>query len=286
MSRRASFTRRLLDALWRDYRSRVPYVRTYERLVADAGGRFRNDHVAFRTFALQSRADGIFQVARPFEALGWTAETAYRFHDKHLSAVHLRHPDPALPKVFVSELRVWELPQDDRRRIGAAVKRRKTGLTESELAGLASLKGPPAGLLERLIRHFDRPWSAPTKRDVLALDRVSQYAAWTLLFGYRVNHFTARVNAHGVRALGDIEKTVAALLGAGVPMKPEIEGARGSKLRQSATAAAELNAPVAGATGVLRWPYAYFELAERRGGFEGFLGGQASQLFEMTKRSS
>jgi hypothetical protein len=40
------------------------------------------------------------------------------------------------------------------------------------------------------------------------------------------------------------------------------------------------------------WTYAYFELAERgevadesgrRGRFEGFLGPQATQLFEMTK---
>jgi hypothetical protein len=45
----------------------------------------------------------------------------------------------------------------------------------------------------------------------------------------------------------------------------------------------------------MAWSYAYFELAERgtvldpdsgqRRRFEGFLGPQATQLFEMTKRS-
>ena len=285
MTSRDLIARRFLDALWTDYRARVPYARTYQDLLARAGGRFANDHVAFRTFALQSAEDGIFQVARPFEALGWVAETAYRFPDKSLSAIHLRHPRREFPKVFVSELRVWELPAAARARIQRAVRPRYAGLADSELAALAAAKGSASRLVARLLRHFDRPWPAPTKRDVLALDRVSQYAAWTLLFGYRVNHFTASINAHGVKSLSDIEKTVAALRAAGVPMKPEIEGARGSKLRQSATAAALANAPVAGAPFAWRWPYAYFELAERSGGFEGFLGGQAAQLFEMTKKA-
>ncbi|MBI4348201.1 MAG: DUF1338 domain-containing protein [Elusimicrobia bacterium] len=283
MTPRERFALRLLDALWRDYRSRVPYARVYEDVLAQAGGRFANDHVAFRTFALQAE-DGLFQVARPFEALGWVGETAYRFPDKGLSALHLRHPDASFPKVFVSELRVWELPAPARARIRRSVRPRIAGLSDAELAALAAPGGPPARMLARLLRHFDRPWPAPKASDVLALDRVSQYAAWTLLFGYRVNHFTASINAHGVAALAGIERTVAALREAGVPMKAEIEGARGSKLRQSATAAAEADAEVRGPKRRLRWPYAYFELAERSGGFEGFLGGQAAQLFEMTRR--
>ncbi|MBI5201320.1 MAG: DUF1338 domain-containing protein [Elusimicrobia bacterium] len=282
MTGRDVFASRLLDALWKDYRARVPYARTYQKLVSDSGAQFRNDHVAFRSFALGD--DGIARIARPFEALGWVAETAYRFPDKSLSAIHLRHPEPGFPKVFVSELRVWELPPDARRRLAAAVERGRPGLSDGELSALASAK-PPSSLLGRLLAHFDRPWPAPKAADVLALDRVSQYAAWTLLFGRRVNNFTASINAHGKGPLSDLEKTVAALRAAGVPMKAEIEGARGSKLRQSATAAAEAEAPVAGAPRVLRWPYAYFELAERRGGFEGFLGGQAAQLFEMTRRA-
>jgi hypothetical protein len=30
-------------------------------------------------------------------------------------------------------------------------------------------------------------------------------------------------------------------------------------------------------------PYAYFEFAQRQDGFDGFLGQQARQLFDMTK---
>jgi len=80
-----------------------------------------------------------------------------------------------------------------------------------------------------------------------------------------------------------------------VPMKEDIEGVPGSKLRQSATAAATCDVEVTRDGGVASesWTYAYYELAERgqvtdpESGaavrFEGFLGPQATQLFEMTR---
>ncbi|MEQ1920108.1 MAG: DUF1338 family protein, partial [Elusimicrobiota bacterium] len=84
---------------------------------------------------------------------------------------------------------------------------------------------------------------------------------------------------------------VAALKAAGVPMKPDIEGGPGSKLRQSSTLAVVLPVEMRSGARVVKkpWTYAYFELAERplQNGqrFEGFLGGQAANLFEMTRRS-
>ena len=78
-------------------------------------------------------------------------------------------------------------------------------------------------------------------------------------------------------------------------MKETIEGEAGSRLRQTATAAVDVNIEVERDGTVVErpWSYAYFELAERgnvpgSGGrptrFEGFLGPQATQLFEMTRR--
>jgi hypothetical protein len=78
-------------------------------------------------------------------------------------------------------------------------------------------------------------------------------------------------------------------------MKAAIEGERGSKLQQSATGAVVIDVAVqAGRKRTwLPWTYAYLELAERveeidigtvrRVRSEGFLGGQATNLFEMTK---
>lgn len=298
---RERFAIDLLDALWTRYRSRVEWVRVYERVLARAGGAFVNDHVAFRTFASQRPGSGIFTVARLFEALGWEPAACYRFPDKHLRSIHYEHPSPGFPKIFVSELRLWELSAAARRILLRLLAERRREPSEGFLAALRKPGELGAAgrrsLLAAADRHFrELPWEVPDKRAVLALDRESQFAAWTALHGNEVNHFTISINSHGVADLGDIEKTVAALRAAGVPMKDAIEGARGSILRQSATAAAVIPARVrvGGRKAAMPWPYAYFELAERgetvdprtgkRARFEGFLGGQATNLFEMTRR--
>ncbi|MGH7129129.1 MAG: 2-oxoadipate dioxygenase/decarboxylase family protein, partial [Planctomycetaceae bacterium] len=152
-------------------------------------------------------------------------------------------------------------------------------------------------LLDALVDWIhELPWPVPRKQDVLALNKISQYAAWVLVHGYNVNHFTSLINSHGEESLSDIEKTIDALKSAGVPMKAEIEGERGSKLRQTATEAAVIDVPVhdGARETTMPWTYAYFELAERgtvtdpetgrEVRFEGFLGPQATNLFEMTRR--
>ncbi len=297
------FLARLLDRLWEKYRARVPYVRTYEEVVKKHGGTFVNDHIAFRTLACQSPALGIMTVSRVFQALGYRAGGNYHFEDKHLSAIHYQHPNGKFPKVFISELKTWELPSAAREIIAqTAVTHRRT-IADELLAGLHALgtnsshaKDPWNDVLDTLVHRFESlPWTVPRAEDVEALNRESQYGAWVLVHGYKVNHFTSLVNSHGVAELDSLDKTIAALQAAGVPMKVEIEGEAGSKLRQSATEAAmeEVAINRGGELGKLNWSYAYFELAERNAvidhatgksvRFEGFLGPQATNLFEMTR---
>lgn len=288
---------RLFDRLWDRYRQRVEYVRRYEQVVQAAGGTFVNDHIAFRTLAGQSPTTGIVSLSRLFEALGYVPANCYQFPDKHLSAIHFQHPNGQFPKLFISELQTWRLSDRARQLLGGYLRSHKAPLSD---ALLARLNGVTAETLPDLVEHCvayieTRPWDRPDKTDVQELNRESQYAAWTLVHGYNVNHFTSLINSHGVAALHDIEKTIAALQAAGIPMKAEIEGARGSKLRQTATEAVTIDVEVAdhGRPATMPWSYAYFELAERgeitdgetgrKGRFEGFLGPQATQLFEMTK---
>jgi len=170
-------------------------------------------------------------------------------------------------------------------------------LSDAVLARLARVNGATQpDLLETVLAQFhDLPWDIPEKGDVTALNAESQFGAWTLVHGYNVNHYTALINSQGTAELEDIELTIQALQKAGVPMKAEIEGAPGSKLRQTATESARIEVPVReqGRLTAMLWTYAYFELAERgeitdpetgrRGRFEGFLGPQATNLFEMTR---
>lgn len=296
---REKFLAELFDTLWDRYRQRVSYVQTYEQVIRKAGATFFNDHIAFRTFACQQPHTGIASVSRIFEALGYRAAGSYHFEDKQLSAIHFQHAHPQFPKIFISELKVWELSYTAAEIIHRALASHRSAVAAELLAALHRLDQADRNrdkLLQQAVSIFhDLPWLVPARQDVAALNATSQYAAWVLVHGYNVNHFTSLINSHGVPALDDIEKTIAALSAAGVPMKKEIEGERGSKLRQSATEAVNIEVDVldSAAPQKMPWSYAYFELAQRdeyvdsqtgkRVRFEGFLGPQATNLFEMTR---
>ena len=296
---RERFVAELFDRLWDRYRARVSYVGDYENVVHKAGATFVNDHIAFRTLAGQQPLTGIAGLSRIFEALGYVPAACYHFPKKHLNAIHYRHAHPEFPKLFISELKTWELPADVGKKLERLLEGHRSPVATETLRQLAALSDLPDDarlpLLEAAVNQIHNlPWELPERRDVEAVNPHSQYAAWVMVHGYNVNHFTALINSHGVDSLDDIEKTVAALKNAGVPMKSEIEGAPGSRLRQTATEAVMIDAAMqdGGNPTTAPWPYAYFELAERgditdpqtgkQTRFEGFLGPQATALFEMT----
>lgn len=298
-SPRERFTLDLFDHLWERFRNRVSFVNTYEKIVHDHSATFFNDHIAFRTFASQNPQTGISSLSRLFEALGYRAADSYQFEDKHLGALYFQHPHPKFPKLFISELRACELSLPAIDIIHDTIKTHRPNPDERFLARLAHLDQSTADR-EELLRQsvaliHELPWELPRKKDVIDLNKESQYGAWVLVHGYQVNHFTSLINSHGVEGLNDIEKTAAAMAGAGVPMKKEIEGAPGSKLRQTATEAVNIPVEVedGGKTVSIPWTYAYFELAQRDPfidkdsgklvRYEGFLGPQATNLFDMTK---
>lgn len=243
---------RLLDLLWERYAAEVPYARTFAQL---SGGAFRNDHIALRSLARPG--GGIALFARVFERFGWKPAGQYTFPDTHLSAIYMSHPE-GLPRVFISELHADKLSPGAWRILSA--------LPED---------APAPDSVEALADWFSAP-PPPDEPALLALEKESQYGAWLLAFGRKVNHFTGCVD--------DVEVWQRRMREAGVPMKADIEGEPGSPLRQTATRAAPV--PLRLKDGRTRdWPYAYFEIAQRSPGFDGFLGPQARALFDMTKRS-
>lgn len=295
----------MLTHMWTQYKSRVPYASTYETMVAERGGLVQNDHLAFRTFncPVGAQPRGVPGIARIFTALGYAQKERYLFTEKKLTAWHYEHQtDPRQPKIFISQLEVDELTPPTAAAIKQATATGKDALTlvqQSALAELATGKSisPSIGknLALDLTQFFSRPWTPPPRATVEAVNQESQYAAWTLLHGNSVNHFTAYINFQNVRDWPDLEATANALRAAGVPMKSEYEGERGSKLRQTSTKAAMEVCAVTAADGApekIHWSYAYYELAERgmvqgQDGapelFQGFLGEQATNLFDMTK---
>lgn len=239
---------RLLGLLWERYARDVPYAATFTTLA----GTFTNDHVAFRSIA--RRGGGVDALARVFERLGWARRGAYDFPDAHLRAVHLSKD--GAPRVFLSALDVDALPADAR----------------TILTALPPDPPPPDDVVA-LADWFAAP-PAPSAADLRVVDAASQYGAWVLAFGRRVNHFTASVD--------DVVAWADRLRAAGVPMKDDVEGEPGGPLVQTATHAALVDVPLREG-GVARRPYAYLEIAARRPGFDGFLAPQARALFDMTR---
>lgn len=246
----------LLAQLWRDYTALTPQATRIHALLAARGESVRTDHVALRTFDVL----GLAQLAAPFEALGWEARVRYRFADKHLHARYWQHPDPALPKLFISELCIDELPADARMRIAALLAQLPADFAPTPWSG--------------------RPWSV-TRADYEALRDVSEYAAWVAAFGFHVNHFTVDVNA--LTTFAGLAELTAFLVASGFEMNEAgglVKGSPGEGLEQAATRAEAVDVELADAT--LRIPSAYYEFARRYDGFQGFVPASADKVFEST----
>jgi hypothetical protein len=303
----AEIARQLWDLLWQNYHDRVTYARIYQQMIEEAGGSISNDHIAFRTLRLtidqngHSIQLGIPYLAKIIEALGYQQAGEYHFPAQFLYARHYVHPEQDnydLPKLFISELIVDDLPKN----VAVLIKETIQSGEFPPYPDLLSLKLIDAldrqTLINQLASLFKRPWQPPKKSAVEQINTVSQYGAWVMLYGYSVNHFTGYVNRQQTAKYQSITQTIAGLTHLGVPMKSAIEGSVESGLCQTATQAVIEQAWVEDHTGTLiqvPWPYAYYEIAERHqinnsAGdavlFSGFLSNQAQQLFEMTRRSS
>lgn len=302
----SEITKRLFDALWSQYVRRVSYAGTYADMVLKNGNRVVTDHIAFRTLNTHTgeQPDGIKGFSHILKCLDYTPAGKYKFNRKKLSATHFEHPDNEFPKIFVSQLEVAELPDWAQVLISDHVSETPYLISDQAIELLMRLnreerltEEAAEILVFELAGYFRRPWKTPLEDAILKLNEISQYAAWVLLHGNSVNHFAALINFQDVKEWPDMESTCRTLADAGVPMKEHIEGKKGSILRQSSTHAVPELVEVVdenGEVGSMMWSYAYFELTERgfteengkKELFSGFLGKQATHLFDMTKTKS
>ncbi|MDZ8032509.1 MULTISPECIES: DUF1338 domain-containing protein [unclassified Nostoc] len=295
----------LWKLLWQEYSARVNHARTYQQMITAAGGTVANDHIAFRSLRLlvdtpQGKLNlGIDYLAQLAEALGYVAAGEYTFAQTHLYARHYHHPQQEefnLPKLFISELIVEELPNN----IAQLISKTVSSIPDKLISPLTLLqKDADLEIIAKQLQQvFTRPWLPPQRSVVEEVNQVTQYGAWVLLHGYAVNHFTGYVNGQNTPEYPDIDTTASALANLGVPMKAEIEGNIACGLRQTATQAVTEIVTVlddnSGAEIQIPWTYAYYEIAQRylvemESGkqvlFDAFLGSNAQQLFEMTRLS-
>jgi Domain of unknown function (DUF1338) len=286
----------VLDGLMRRYRERVPDVGRIiaamiaEGIVADAET-IENDHIAFRTLGVPHL--GIASLEKIFLHYGYERRDRFAFAAKKLDAYWYSPPHPALPRIFISELRVSELSE-----IAQTIVRAYSGGVERDPVDAVDLDD---GVAVDALLHQPL-WRLPTYADYRRLLEESEYAAWTIYNRYYLNHFTISVhNLPGEYASlaafnAFLERNGILLSDAGGTIKTSSDGL----LLQSATVAQLVDAVFAGGD-LHAIAGSYVEFAERRvlpafahlpaGELrrehrrDGFETGNADRIFESTYTS-
>lgn len=141
------------------------------------------DHIAFRSFGVGDL--GIDSLCELFAPLGYRVveDDVYTFPEKHVRAKWLRPPPKPeglggdvldLPRIFVSELVMEDVDEDLRRLIEKVLNRVREG----------ELYVPS----EEWSKGRNARWQLPSASQYAKVQALSEYAAWTLLHGYAVNH--------------------------------------------------------------------------------------------------
>ena len=285
----------ILGGLMRRYKERVPDVGAIQQAMIDDGlvrnhDDIQNDHVAFRTMGVPHL--GIASLEKIFLHHGYRRMDPYRFDVKKLDAFWYAPPDPSLPRIFISELRVPELSRETQRII-----RSYTDTVTSDPVDALDLDDAEA--VDAFLHSG--LWRLPTWQDYERLGQESEYAAWVIYNRYYLNHFTVSVHTlpegyDTIPAFNDwVQSRGFTLNSSGGTTKTSADGL----LRQSSTVAEMIDAKFADGD-VHAISGSYVEFAERRPlpeyeGLpkeeisrdmrrEGFEAGNADKIFESTYR--
>ena len=290
----AELRARFVEAATAKFATNVPDFVALQKLVADNGGRFRNDHGAIRT-ADPAVRDLFVEAAA---VLGLQRDLDYAFPAKKLVSFDLQVPgdDSTQFKIFVSQVDLDAFPPDVAALIREDCAEQAGAVDHAPFSALIAKAGE-AGLEADETRVFidyfvDRLMTRngpPMKRSTLeAVATVSGEAASALALGPDFNHGTIDVLAAGDHGIEDM---TAAMRDHGLSLLPEIQGAPGTRLRQTATMAATMDTPVReadGSIGSAQTEKQFVEiiergLVERDDGtphiFKNFLAANAEKIF-------
>jgi hypothetical protein len=249
----AALRARFVERATAKFASNVPDFVALQQLVREQGGSFHNDHGAIRTADPALRA----LIVRAARVLGLHRDRDYLFPAKKLVSFDLQADgqDATQFKIFVSQVDLAAFPpavaalvQQDCARQATAVDHRAfvAQIDRAEQQGALSEADADA-FIEHFVTRLMSRNGEPLRRSTLeAVAAVSPEAASALALGPDFNHVTIDVLAAGYQG---IEAMAAAMAARGFKLLPAIQGAPGSKLRQTATMAATMATPVLEADG-------------------------------------
>ncbi|KAI7725970.1 hypothetical protein M8C21_031823 [Ambrosia artemisiifolia] len=182
------FFRSVLSSVEQVYLNRNPTANAILQLVSSTdANQICYDHLAFRTFAVNGH--GIESMSKLFLDFGYTQQEELRFPQKKLKALWFSPPPSPtvtcgscihgpLPRVFISELLVDQMSPE-----AQEIIRKYTGLS-----GAGHKHSAVSSALGCLT------WPKPSHLEFQQLARESEYAAWTLVNGYTLNHVTISIH--------------------------------------------------------------------------------------------
>ena len=257
----------LFQNIWNEYSNLNPQVGQVHKLLKGKEELIENDHIAYRT--VRHEGLGITSLSQHFEKYGYQYAGEYFFKEKKLYAQHFKGPKENSPKVFISEI----ILDDFSDKLKSLFKN--------------ALKIIPKNYFkEELSLYNGAPWGKVNYNDYLSIVDESEYAAWLLVFGFRVNHFTVNVNL--LKNFKDLVALNNFLKSNGIELNKaggEIKGNTSEFLEQSSTLANKVKMPFI--EGVYEIPSCYYEFAKRYAMpngqiFQGFVATSANKIFEST----
>ncbi len=179
---------KILDGLMKRYKERVPDVNKVTQALINNGviqsqSDISNDHIAFRTMGVPQL--GIQSFEKIFVHHGYKPMDDFFFEGKRLNARWYAPPSNEYPRIFISELRVEDMPEEIQNII--------TSYTNE-------VKCDPVNDLDldngdQVDAFLHQPlWRVPTWEDFQKLQSVSEYAAWVIYNRYYLNHYTISVH--------------------------------------------------------------------------------------------
>ncbi|MEQ8210068.1 MAG: DUF1338 domain-containing protein [Lacipirellulaceae bacterium] len=255
-------------ALWDDYVAMTPQAARIKAAFEERGETVLNDHVAFRTLALEPI--GLEKLEPHILALGYQRFEPYEFPAKKLKAFGYLPPQPDFPRIFLSELMVDQLSpaaQEVLQKCAAQVDASRVDSPDVLWAG--------------------RLWEPISFDEYETLLAESEYAAWLTTVGIRPNHFTISVN--GLEKHTEVEDVLKVVESLGLAVNDSggrVKGSPAVLLEQGSTMADQLPMPFADG-GELAVPTCYYEFAKRYPDadgnlFQGFVAASADKIFEST----
>ncbi|MFD0798512.1 DUF1338 domain-containing protein [Maribacter chungangensis] len=249
---------KLMTLLFEPYKESVSDVQKVSNALLDRGvitsdTEIVNDHIAFRTLGVPFL--GITSLEKIFLHYGYEKRDYYYFEAKKLNAYWYAPPAPEYPRIFISELRVSDLPAAT-----IAVIKQYTKQVTSDPVDAMDLNDVAA------VGNFfyTSLWDLPTIEDYTALAKESEYAAWVIYNRYYLNHYT--ISVHELKnGYNTMETFNSFLVDIGIQLNTSggiIKQSADGLLRQSSSVAKMMEATFKNGE-KMKIPGSYVEFAER-----------------------